>query len=114
MRLGQGSFVSEHSDSSSNCLCALCDGARRVSRSRALAILTRSVRPRRVSLEFFIYDIQWPSNVGLPDEATISLSDELVEATDIEEDQWHDAVNDQLQRQFGERAISFQMTGDDD
>ena len=67
-----------------------------------------------MSLKFFLYDIQWPSSLGLPDEATISLSDELVEATDLEEDEWHEAVNDQLQRQFGERAISFQMTGDDD
>ena len=72
------------------------------------------MRPRHMSLRFFIYDIQWPSSLGLPDEATISLPDGLVEATYIEEDDWHDAVNDQLQRQFGERAVSFQMTGDDD
>ena len=55
-----------------------------------------------------------PSSLGLPDEATISLPVELVEATDIEEDEWEDAVNDQLQRQFGERAVSFQMTGNND
>ena len=69
---------------------------------------------RHMSLKFFIYDIQWPNSLGLPGEATISLSDELVEATELEEDEWHDAVNDQLQRQFGERAVSFQMTGDED
>ena len=61
-----------------------------------------------------MYDIQWPSSLGLPDEATISLPDSLVEATDLEEDEWQDAVNDQLQRQYRERATSFQMTGDDD
>ena len=57
-----------------------------------------------MSLKFHKYDIQWPSTVGLPEEATIRLPDELVEITDIEEDQWHEAVNDQLQRQFGERG----------
>jgi hypothetical protein len=67
-----------------------------------------------MTFRFFVYDIQWPSKLGLPDEATISLPDSLVEATDIEEDQWHDAVNDQLQRQYGERATSFQMSGEDD
>lgn len=67
-----------------------------------------------MSFKFFIYDIAWPSALGLPDEATISLPDELVRATDIEEGDWHDAVNDQLQRQFGERALSFQMTGEGD
>lgn len=67
-----------------------------------------------MSLKFFIYDIQWPGSLGLPDEAMISLPDDLVEATDLDEDEWQDAVNDQLQHQFGERAISFQMTGDDD
>ena len=67
-----------------------------------------------MSFKFFIYDIQWPNSLSLPDEATVSLSDELVEATELEEDEWHEAVNDQLQRQFGERAVSFQMTGDDD
>ena len=64
--------------------------------------------------KFFVYDIQWPSSLGLPDEATISLPDSLVESTDLEEDEWQDAVNDQLQRQFGERALSFLMTGEDD
>ena len=67
-----------------------------------------------MSFKFYVYDIEWPNPLGLPDEATVSLSDELVGATDIEEDEWHEAVNDQLQRQFGERAVSFQMTGDDD
>lgn len=67
-----------------------------------------------MSLKFFIYDIRWPNSLGLPDEATISLAQDLVEATELEEDEWQNAVNDQLQRQFGERAISFQMTGDDD
>ena len=67
-----------------------------------------------MSFKFFVYDIQWPSSLGLPDEATISLPDSLVEATDLEEDEWQDAVNDQLQRQYRERATSFQMTGDDD
>ena len=67
-----------------------------------------------MNFRFFVYDIQWPSSHGLPDEATISLPDSLVEATDIEEDEWHDAVNDQLQRQYGDRAVSFQMTGEDD
>lgn len=68
----------------------------------------------RMSFKFFVYDIQWPSSLGLPDEATINLPDSLVEATDIEEDEWQGAVNDQLQRQYGERAVSFQMTGEDD
>ena len=67
-----------------------------------------------MSFKFYVYDIEWPSALGLPDEATVSLSDELVGATDIEEDEWQDAVNDQLQRQFGERALSFQMTGEND
>lgn len=67
-----------------------------------------------MSFKFYVYDIQWLNSLGLPDDATISLSDDLVEATDLEEDEWQGAVNDQLQRQFGERAISFQMTGDDD
>ena len=67
-----------------------------------------------MAFKYFVYDIQWPSSHGLADEATISLPDSLVEATDIEEDEWHDAVNDQLQRQYGERAVSFQMTGEDD
>ena len=67
-----------------------------------------------MSVNFFVYDIQWPSDQGLPDEAIISLPDSLVEATDIEEDDWLSAVNDQLQRQFGERAVSFQMAGEDD
>ena len=67
-----------------------------------------------MSFKFFVYDIQWPSGTGLPDEATISLADSLVEATDIEEDEWLSAVNDQLQLQFGERAVSFQMSGEDD
>lgn len=64
--------------------------------------------------KFFVYDIQWLESVGLPDEATIELAPVLVEATDLEEDDWHDAVNDQLQRQFGHRAASFQMAGEDD
>ena len=85
-----------------------------VNGSHVLAIPAHEVRPQRMSLKFYVYDIQWSNSRGLPDEATISLPDELVEATDIEEDEWHDAVNDQLQRQFGERAISFQMTSDDD
>ena len=67
-----------------------------------------------MSFKFYIYDIQWPNSLGLPDEATICLPEDLVEATDLEEDEWQNAVNDQLQRQFGDRAISFQMTGDDD
>ena len=81
---------------------------------RAIAIPACNLRPRRMSQKFYIYDIQWPSSIGLPDEATISLPDDLINATDIEEHEWHDAVNDQLQRQFGERATSFQMTSDDD
>ena len=67
-----------------------------------------------MSFKFFVYDIQWPSSLGMPDEVTISLPESLVESTDLEEDQWQDAVNDQLQHQFGERAVSFQMTGEDD
>ena len=67
-----------------------------------------------MSFKFFVYDIQWPSGSRLPDEATISLPSSLVEVTDLKEDEWQDAVNEQLQRQYGERATSFQMTGDDD
>ena len=67
-----------------------------------------------MSFKFFVYDIEWPGALRLPDEATIYLPDSLVGATDIEEDEWQDAVNDQLQRQFGERAVSFQMTGEND
>lgn len=67
-----------------------------------------------MSFDFFIYDIQWPSALGLPDEAMVSLPADLVDAPDLEEDEWHDAVNDQLQRQFGDRAVSFQMMGEDD
>lgn len=67
-----------------------------------------------MSFKFYIYEIQLPNSQGLPDEAINRLPDDLVEATDLEEGQWQNAVNDQLQRQFGERAISFQMTGDDD
>ena len=66
-----------------------------------------------MNFKIFVFDIQWPSSLGLPDEATISLPASLVEATDIEVE-WHDAVNDQLQRQYGERAVSFRMTGEDD
>ena len=67
-----------------------------------------------MGFKFFIFDIQWPSGTGLLDEATICLPADLVDATDVEEDEWYDAVNDQLQRQFGERAVSFQMTGEND
>lgn len=70
--------------------------------------------PSPMTFKFFIYDIAWPSDTGLPDEATIHLPESLVEAQDLEEGEWHDAVNDELQRQFGERAVSFQMTGEDD
>lgn len=69
---------------------------------------------RHMSFKFYVYDIEWPNALGLPDETTVSLSDELVGSTDIEEDEWQDAVNGQLQRQFGERALSFQMTGEND
>ena len=64
-------------------------------------------------MRFFVYDIVWQETIGLPDEAYIDLPASFVEAEDLEEDTWNDAVNDQLQRQFGHRAAEFQLAGEE-
>lgn len=58
--------------------------------------------------KFIVTDIEWEEGEEvLPDEVTVLLSKWLVEAEVIDDDEWDDAIQTQLQAEFGRKATSF-------
>ena len=64
---------------------------------------------------FLVEGIEWPiQKPDLPDDAYVFLSDDLVDGDEVDERTWENAINDQLEIQFGYRGSGFGYTLDED
>lgn len=68
------------------------------------------------SYRFEINGIEWPAGApsDLPETAHIWLPGWLVEGESINDQQWDDMINDELEEMFNARAVSFGFEPDDE
>ena len=68
-----------------------------------------------MNYRFLVTDIEWPesSTLDLPGSIAVNLPKWLVEADSIDDDEWDEVINDELESKFGCRADSFSFEPDE-